>query len=156
MARIGYPRRVDQGLATPAFLLWLVSTRWRTEVDRRLARLDLTHAQYVVLTSLSQLLSTGVRPSQRHLADATGLDALYVSKLVRQLDRDGLIERSVHPRDPRALELHFTPEGERRADRAAAIVAQLQDRFLAPLGGRHSQRVIDLVDTLDELLTVEL
>lgn len=147
---------MDQGLATPAFLLWLVSTRWRTEVDRRLGRLGLTHAQYVVLTSLSQALATGRRPSQRHLADATGLDPLYVSKIVRQLDRAGLVERSTHPRDPRALEVRFTPEGEHRANRAAAIVAQLQDRFLAPLGGRHSQRVVDLVDTLDELLTHEL
>src|SRR3546814_1614378 len=61
---------------------------WRTAVDRALDPLGLTHAQYVVLASLLAL----DRPSQRELADHTGLEALYISKLARSLEASGRSE----------------------------------------------------------------
>ena len=49
------------------------------------APLGLTHAQYAMVASLYGMHRTGERPSQRRLADHTGLEALYVSKLARSL-----------------------------------------------------------------------
>ena len=57
------------GGPTPGYLVWRLSTRWRVAVDRALAPLGLTHAQYSVLASLLELRSGGVRPSQRALAE---------------------------------------------------------------------------------------
>ena len=67
-------------------LLWRVTTRWRAAVDRAVAPLGLTHAQYTLLGSLYGLSRSGTRPSQRELADYAGLEPIYVSKLVRALE----------------------------------------------------------------------
>jgi hypothetical protein len=37
---------------TPGYLVWRLSMKWRVAVDRALAPLGLTHAQYVLLASL--------------------------------------------------------------------------------------------------------
>ena len=85
------------------YLLWRLAMRWRAEVDRAVAPLGLTHAQYSVLASLYGLSRSGARPSQRQLADFTGLDAVYVSKLVRALEQSGFLARTTHTADPRAV-----------------------------------------------------
>src|SRR5579862_7413364 len=93
------------GEPTPGYLVWRLSMKWRVAVDRALAPLGLTHAQYVVLASVSGLERAGRQPSQRELADHTGLEALYVSKLARALDADGLIQRTRDPADTRTVRL---------------------------------------------------
>jgi hypothetical protein len=83
----------------PGFLVWRLSMKWRVAVDRAVAPLGLTHAQYSLVASLHGMQRSGERPSQRRLADHTGLEPLYVSKLARALESAGLLERT---RDPRA------------------------------------------------------
>ncbi|MGW1717304.1 MarR family winged helix-turn-helix transcriptional regulator, partial [Streptomyces sp. NPDC002156] len=88
--------------ATPGYLVWRLSTKWRVAVDRAVAPLGLTHAQYSLVASLYGMRRAGLRPSQRRLADHTGLEPLYVSKLARALETAGLLERARDPQDPRA------------------------------------------------------
>ena len=90
--------------ATPGFLVWRPSMKWCVAVDRAVAPLGLTHAQYSLVASLYGMGRAGERPSQRRLADHTGLEALYVSKLARALEAAGLLERARDPRDPRAVQ----------------------------------------------------
>ncbi|MEU8034485.1 MarR family transcriptional regulator, partial [Streptomyces sp. NPDC049099] len=78
---------------TPGFLVWRLANKWRVAVDRAVAPLGLTHAQYSLVASLHGMQRLGERPSQRQLADHIGLEALYVSKLARALESAGLIER---------------------------------------------------------------
>src|SRR4051794_40361751 len=115
--------------ATTGNLLWRVATKWRTAVDRAVAPLGLTHAQYTLLASLFGLAHSGARPSQRELADFTGLEPIFVSKLVRALERAGLLARTVHPADPRAVQLALTEDGVATARRAIAIVRDLQEEL---------------------------
>jgi DNA-binding MarR family transcriptional regulator len=137
---------------TTGYLIWRLSMKWRAAVDRALAPLGLTHAQYALLASLSGLSQTGARPSQRALADFTGLEALYVSKLARALQRGGLLERPDNPADPRAVQLSLTPHGEEVITRAIGTVRDLHKQLLAPLGGAHSDRTSELTQTLRTLL----
>lgn len=125
---------------TQGFLVWRLSMRWRTAVDRALAPLDLTHAQYSLLASLYGMQRAGQRPSQRELSDHTGLEPLYVSKLARALEAAGLITRAGHPADTRAVQLALTVEGRAVTRRAITVVRHLLDRLLAPLGGPESRR----------------
>src|SRR5919108_4057629 len=90
------------------YLIWRLSMRWRAAMDRVLAPFGLTQAQYSVLAPLYGLSRAGARPSQRELADLTGLDVVYISKLVRALEREGFVTRSVNAADPRAVELALT------------------------------------------------
>lgn len=141
---------------TPGYLVWRLSTRWRVAVDRALAPLGLTHAQYSVLASLRELGSGGVRPSQRALAEHTGLEPLYVSKLARALAASGLLERAGDPADNRAVRLSLTAAGTEVTDRAVPVVRQLVDQLLAPLGGIDGPRTAAFVRELTLLLDVPL
>src|SRR5689334_9346708 len=107
---------------TTGSLLWRLSMKWRAAVDRTVAPLGLTHAQYVLLATLYGLSLSGARPSQRQLAEATGLEAVYVSRLARALQDGGLIDRSEAAADPRAVEVGLTPRGEEVVVQAIAAV----------------------------------
>lgn len=141
---------------TPGHLVWRLSMRWRAAVDRELAPLGLTHAHYVVLSSLWGMERAGLRPSQRELADHTGLEPLYVSKLARTLDADGLVERARDPGDARTVRLALTDRGREAVRPAIATVHALVDRLLAPLGGRDDPRTAAFVRDLTTLLDAPL
>ncbi|WP_218021509.1 MarR family winged helix-turn-helix transcriptional regulator [Nocardia acidivorans] len=138
--------------ANVGFLVWRLSTRWRAVLDRALAAHGLTQAQYSVLAPLYGLTRDGARPSQRKLADLTGLDAVYISKLVRALEKQGLVVRAASTADPRAVELSLTPSGIETARRAIALVRDTRDRLTAPLGGNDSERTAELAAVLRVLL----
>ncbi|MFF7450122.1 MULTISPECIES: MarR family transcriptional regulator [unclassified Streptomyces] len=142
--------------ATPGFLVWRLSMKWRTAVDRALAPLGLTHAQYSLVASLYGMQRDGERPSQRRLADHTGLEPLYVSKLARSLEAAGLLERSRDPRDPRAVQLALTEGGRVSTRRAIQVVQGLLEQLLAPLGGLDSPRTREFSRELAALLDAPL
>ncbi|MCX4821142.1 MarR family transcriptional regulator [Streptomyces sp. NBC_01142] len=141
---------------TPGFLVWRLSTKWRVAVDRAVAPLGLTHAQYSLLASLLGMQRSGTRPSQRQLADHTGLEPLYVSKLARALEAAGLLERTPDPADTRAVQLSLTAHGREVTRRAIAVVQQLLDQLLAPLGGLDGPRTEVFARELAILLDVPL
>ncbi|MEU0082889.1 MarR family transcriptional regulator [Streptomyces sp. NPDC006274] len=141
---------------TPGYLVWRLSTKWRVAVDRALAPLGLTHAQYTVIASLHGIRQSGHRPSQRQLADHTGLEPLYISKLARALESSGLVRRTPDPADTRAVQLSLTPAGEEKARRAVTEVHTLLDRLLDPLGGLEAPRTRALTRELRLLLETPL
>jgi MarR family transcriptional regulator, organic hydroperoxide resistance regulator len=134
------------------FLIWRLSMRWRAAVDRELAPLGLTQAQYAVLAPLYGMARDRARPSQRELADLTGLDAVYISKLVRALEREGFVTRSTHAADPRAVELSLTEQGTATVQEAQKIVYELRDRLTSPLGGNNGAGTAELAKVLQQLL----
>ncbi|MEV7104873.1 MarR family winged helix-turn-helix transcriptional regulator [Streptomyces atroolivaceus] len=141
---------------TPGFLVWRLANKWRVAVDRAVAPLGLTHAQYSLVASLYGMQRAGERPSQRRLADHTGLEALYVSKLARALETAGLIERTRDPRDPRAVQLALTERGETVTRQAVTVVQELHQQLLEPLGGLGAPRTRAFIDELTTLLDAPL
>lgn len=142
--------------ATPGFLVWRLSMKWRVAVDRAVAPLGLTHAQYSLVASLHGMHRSGLRPSQRELADHTGLEPLYVSKLARSLESAGLLERTRDPRDPRAVRLTLTGRGSEVTGRAITVVQGLLRQLLEPLGGLDSARAREFTRDLTTLLDAPL
>jgi MarR family transcriptional regulator, organic hydroperoxide resistance regulator len=142
----------EPAMPTTGALVWQLAMRWRSAVDRAVAPLGLTHAQYVALASLRGLTARGEKPSQRRLAMWTGLGTIYVSKLVRTLERDGLIVRSPDPTDARAVQITLTERGRDTADQAIPIVRALDRELTAVLGGPGSDQVGALGDALRTLL----
>ncbi|GAA2797546.1 MarR family winged helix-turn-helix transcriptional regulator [Streptomyces showdoensis] len=142
--------------ATAGFLVWRLSMKWRVAVDRALTPLGMTHAQYAVMASLYGMGRSGQRPSQRELADHTGLEALYVSKLVRTLESGGQLARTRDPADPRAMRLELTAQGREVTRRAITVIQGLLDQLLEPLGGQHGPRAEQFTAELATLLDVPL
>jgi len=140
----------------PGSLLWLAATRWRVAADHELAELGVTHAQYVVLSTLLAMGPRDRRPNQRTVADEAGLDPLFVSKLVAALERQGLVDRSRDPADARSVQLTLTEDGVAVARDAADVMRQLHEAVFAGIGGLHGPAVAELVDSLRELLITSL
>lgn len=137
---------------TPGYLVWRLSMKWRAAIDRAVGPLGLTHAQYSLLASLHGMTRDGRRPSQRELADHTGLEPIFVSKLVRTLEAAGLVRRDAHPDDARAVQLTLTDEGADVAVRAVAVVRELHEELTAPLGGLGAAPTAQLTNALHALL----
>lgn len=137
---------------TPGFLVWRLSIAWRTAVDRAVAPYDLTHASYSVLASLYGMTHEGRQPNQRQLADQTGLEVVYISKLVRALEHKDLLIRRQDPADSRAVTLSLSEEGETIAVQAINTVRALMETLTAPLGGTASARTRRFMEDLRTLL----
>jgi DNA-binding MarR family transcriptional regulator len=76
--------------------------------------------------TLRHLLAWGsMRPTS--LAEALNTGASHVSKILRRLEDDGLVQRSVDPTDRRATLVTLTPSGET----AAMSVYALGDRMIS-------------------------
>ncbi|MFJ3883307.1 MarR family winged helix-turn-helix transcriptional regulator [Streptomyces sp. NPDC090077] len=142
--------------ATAGFLVWRLSMKWRVAVDRTVAPLGMTHAQYSLMASLYGMSRSGTRPNQRELADHTGLEPLYVSKLARALEASGLIARTRDPDDPRAVRLSLTEQGRDVTEDAVKAVQSLLDQLLAPLGGQDGPRASRFTRELATLLDAPL
>lgn len=134
------------------WLIWQVALRCRTALDRALAPLGLTNAQYGLLAALYGLSRSGASPSQRQLADFAGLEPMYVSKLARTLEQAGLIERRGDSDDTRAVRLTLTDRGAELLTTARQVVIALDEHILTPLGGRSGNATAHLHDQLLTLL----
>jgi DNA-binding MarR family transcriptional regulator len=135
----------------PGFLIWHVSIKWRVAVDRALSPFGLTHVHYLLLGSLYEFCRSGAKPSQRELAEFAGLEVVYVSKLVRVLERSGKLRRADHPDDPRAFQLELTASGAGLVGHAWEVTQELYDQLLKPIGGGTSKRSMELMETLEML-----
>ena len=138
---------------TAGFLLvWHLALRWRADVDRAVARLELSHAGYAVLASLRALTRAGETPSQQRLAAYAGSGPASVSRTVRELERDGLVVRMLDPSDHRTRRLSLTERGAAVADEANRIVQRLERQLIAPLGDPRGAQATALATTLGTLL----
>lgn len=134
------------------WLVWRLAVKWRAGLDRALAPVGLTSAQYALLASLHGLSRGGRQPSQRELADFSGLEPMFVSKLIRALERDGLVTRASNPADSRAFALTLTERGVEAVAKGRAIVTELEQRRLAVLSEPGRERRAALQEALLMLL----
>jgi len=72
--------------------------------------------------------------SQRQAAEVLMVDRTTMVALVDGLERSGLVERRGHPADRRKNTLVLTADGTAVLDRATAVAAAAEARFLDPLG----------------------
>ena len=119
--------------STPGFVLWHASLRWQQEVARVLAPLDLTYAQFTLLAGIWWLRREvgGTPPSQRELADHTGISPMMTSQVLRRLEAGGLVERVLDRGDTRVRRLALTPAGTALARRAVATLDKADQAFFA-------------------------
>ena len=77
---------------------------------------------------------TGPAPvTQRALAEQAGTDVMMTSQVVRALEAKGLLVRTTHPTDGRAVALAVTSAGARLADEANRAVEAADARYFQAL-----------------------
>lgn len=120
------PVRIDDSIV---YRLWRAARAQRRHFLRLAERngIDLTPEKWFVLNKLRQ--RDGRNPSE--LADDIFADRPNITRLVRGLERKGLVARRADPDDGRRQRIHITVEGVALHDRFAAIVPQTRDAVFA-------------------------
>ena len=118
------------------FLLWQVATLWQRKVKQALEQYDLTHSQFVLMTSLHWLLIQNQVVTQIVLSNHSKIDPMTTSAVLRTLLKKGLIKRQEHSSDTRAKKLSITNKGKELINKAIVTVEQTDRDFFALIGER--------------------
>lgn len=133
---------------SPGFSLWQVSTLWQRRINTGLRPFDLTHAQFVLLASLTWLVSDDKSLTQAELASHAKMDVMMVSNVLRTLEEKGLIARTPHPMDTRAKSLTVTHKGRELASQVVHVVESIDREFFSQL----EDKVGEFNDLLQKLI----
>jgi DNA-binding MarR family transcriptional regulator len=90
--------------------------------------------------------------SVRDLRDRTGLDSGYVSRLLRRLEREGLVTTEVDPQDARRRLVSLTSHGRLARQDLDARSEQLARNLVQPLSDGQRSRLAAALDSADRLL----
>ncbi len=113
----------DQTLMALTMALTQVARTYKACADKMAGDFQLSQATALPVIMIGRL-GNGVRPGM--LADALGLEASSVVRLIDQLIDAGLVERNEDANDRRARTLHLTPEGRKRANQLEKSLTKLR------------------------------
>ncbi len=133
---------------SPGLMLWHLTNSWQRSIRTALAPHQLTHVQFVLLATLASMQPT--QATQKQLADAAATDVMMTSQVIRGLESRGLVTRSPHPTDGRAVLLTPTSEGAAVIDAANSAVEEADERFFDRLAPDDLSRFLDMLRALNE------
>ena len=128
-----------------------VARLMRTVFDRRVRRLGLTRAQWLVMTRLYR------RPgaSQSELAEMLEVEKATAGRLVDRLEKNGWVVRRPDAVDRRINRLYLTAEAERVQARMWSIAQATVDDALVALSSAERQQLEELMNRVKaRLLTM--
>ena len=118
--------------------------KWHGLIKNKLRTIDLTHPQFVVLTTLAGLLRQQEWVSQTDIARFSDMDVMTVSQIIRLLIKKEFIMREVHPKDSRANIILLTDTGLQKVNQALPLVEGIDQAFFGKLENN--------TETLNQLL----
>jgi DNA-binding MarR family transcriptional regulator len=86
--------------------------------------------------------------SQAELSRRTGIDPSDVVAALNELSAGGFVTRERDPSDGRRNVVALTPAGQAELQRLDAVVAGIQERFLAPLTSTERRQLVRLLAKL--------
>ena len=134
---------------SPGFLLWQLTNQWQRQQRQALAKLGLTHSQFVVLAGVLWLSSLPDRAViQKQVSELTKIDKMSMSVLVVTLIHKKMLKRSSHRTDKRAYALVLTEKGRRSVLKAIPVVEGIDAKFFS----KNTSSLVQLVRNLKHLV----
>lgn len=118
---------------SPGFLLAQVTILWQRKQKKVLDPLNLTHTQFVLLSSLAWLSRNNDAVTQIDIANLSNTDRMMVSKVLRTLEEKQFITRQEHPTDTRAKIINLTLQGEKVLQKAIVEVENADFDFFSAI-----------------------
>ena len=87
------------------------------------------------------------------LCDELGIDAGYLSRILRRFDEQGLVSRTPSDSDARQVILALTPRGEAEFARVEATTCNEIDAFLRDLPDADQARLTDAMRSIERILS---
>jgi DNA-binding MarR family transcriptional regulator len=110
----------------------------RTAFDRRVRRLGITRAQWLVLTRLHRHPGA----SQSELADMLEVERASAGRMIDRLEANGWVERRARNGDRRVKRVYLTAEAERVHRRIWRIAETTVDDALAGLSAQERAQLM--------------
>ncbi len=120
----------------------------RTEFDRRVHRLGITRAQWLVLTRLHR--NPGASHSE--LAELMEVEKATAGRMIDRLVANGWVERRVQRDDRRVKRVYLTPEAERVHKRIWRVAEATVDAALGDLSAPESKQLMALLRRVKKTL----
>ena len=124
---------------SPLHLLHRVHQRATELFQEKMAGLNLTARQYVVLVTAAQRDGA----SQQDIIDATGIDRSTVSQIMQTMIRKGLLKRKRTKEDARAYAITVTEHGRDVLKTSEMIVSGVDEALIAALPATRAKTFID-------------
>jgi MarR family transcriptional regulator, organic hydroperoxide resistance regulator len=137
------------GAAPPNLVAAMEATVHRVleKLAAELADLGLTHGE---VNALAQL-EPGTALTVAELLAATGQRASTLTGVLDRLERRGLIERALNPRDRRSFTVTLTEPGAAAAEEVRRTFRSIEEQVLAAVPQRSAKGFFDVLRELDEL-----
>jgi len=138
MTDAGKPNRdVPDWMLEPEYLGQLMAETarlWRSALDRRLAPLGLSRAQWQVLL---HVVRNQEPMTQKEVARRVGVEAPTLVGLLDRMERNGWIERSPCDHDRRSKTVHLTEHALGLIDQIEAIAGELRQELISGLSRKE-------------------
>lgn len=112
------------------FIMWQVSMLWQRKLKNGLDNFGITHAQFLLLASLNHLSQVKTVVSQQDLARHVRIDKMMTSKILRTLQKKGLLTRKKNKMDTRSRTLMLSETGIELLEDASKVVDRIDQDFL--------------------------
>jgi DNA-binding MarR family transcriptional regulator len=116
------------------FIMWQVSMLWQRKLKGKLDTLGITHAQFLLLAALDYLSTQKNIVSQQDLARHCSIDKMMTSKILRTMQKKGLLSRKKNKTDTRSKNMAISETGQDILQKAFKLVDNVEGDFLLPLG----------------------
>jgi DNA-binding MarR family transcriptional regulator len=135
--------------AAPSVVASLEATVHRVleKLGSDLAELGLSHGE---VNALAQLEPDSPR-TVAELQAATGQRASTLTGVLDRLERRGLVERRLNPRDRRSFTVELTDAGAQAAGRVRKTFRDFDERALRAVSQRSTKGFFEVLNALDEL-----
>jgi MarR family transcriptional regulator, transcriptional regulator for hemolysin len=120
----------------------------RTEFDRRVRRLGITRAQWLVLTRLHR--HPGASLSE--LAERMEVEKATAGRMIDRLVANGWVARRTQRDDRRVKRVYLTPEAERVHKRIWRVAESTVEDALAGLSAQESKQLMALLQRVKKTL----
>lgn len=111
---------------------------WHKRIKKALSEIGLTHPQFIVLTSLSFLINNQEKVNQVDIANATNIDVMTISTIVKNLEKKGFVTRNISHTDTRAKLITLTDNGHFLVEKSVPIVENIDKEFFGSLNDQTS------------------
>lgn len=113
---------------------WVVYSQWHSKVLERLKPFNLTHTQFVILTTILWCRENSELVTQSSIATITGLDKMTVSKSIGQLVSTDVVTKQKNQHDTRSYALSLSDKGEKLAMKSLQLIEDLDADFFGVVG----------------------
>lgn len=132
---------------SPGFLLWHISTSWRSSIEAVLKTHGLTHPQFVILATTGWLTRNDELTTQVAIGKLSGLDPNTTSQVIKGLEQKELIKREKSS-DGRAKNVSLTSHGANILIRAMPAVEKADVKFFSVFTKEEADNLLEMFHKL--------